>query len=93
MVSLVALFREIARNSCGTAEQLLIGSPRLNIIGKEVALITIKIFLTLFAIGQCALGDKVLKDKFHLIIADCVAFFSQVFDDLVPAKFMSDPLE
>ena len=54
---LSVVFRAIVRNSCGTAEQLDIGSPRLDIVGIEVALITIKILLTILAIGQSALGN------------------------------------
>ena len=54
---LSVVFRGIVRNSCGTAEQLDIGSPSLNIVGIEVALVAIKILLTILAIGQRTLGN------------------------------------
>jgi len=52
------LFRGMARNSCGTPEQLDIRTPRLYIVGKEFALMAVKILLTLFPVGDKGTGNK-----------------------------------
>lgn len=50
LVGRVAPLREFDRNSSGTAEQLDIRAPSLNIIGEKFALMTVEILLTIFAV-------------------------------------------